>query len=128
MKSYLLLFLTPYFLATICSEDDPLVVNTDMVIQNETSATLIFVTVEDNEVDIETGMQLYIIGGQDATEAVVPSSLETFDSLVLYTRDSEGNLIEAYRQAPIDDSLWTFNDLGEFDKQYVLVLRDEDLK
>ncbi|WP_435579805.1 hypothetical protein [Gilvibacter sp.] len=127
MKSYLLLFLAPYFLATICSEEDPPVVVTEMVVQNQTSATLIFVTVSNNEIDIETGGQQYIIGGQDPSDAVVPSSLETFDSIVLYTRDSEGNLVEAYRQVPIDDRLWTFNDIGEFDKQYILVLRDEDL-
>ncbi|WP_374958695.1 hypothetical protein [Gilvibacter sp.] len=127
MKTYLLLFLAPYFMAIICSEEDPPVVFTDMIIQNESSATLVFVTVESNEIDIVTGAQQYIFGGQDPAEAVVPSSIETIDSIVLYTRDLEGNLIEAYRQEPIDDSFWTFNDVGEFDKQYILILRDEDL-
>ena len=127
MKAYLLLFLAPYFLATVCSEDDPPLVNTEMIIQNESSVNLIFVTVESNEIDVAIGAQQYIIGGQDASEAVVPSSLETFESIVLFIRDSTGSLVEVYRQAPIDDSQWTFNDLGEFEKQYILVLRDDDL-
>ncbi|MDC7998610.1 hypothetical protein [Gilvibacter sediminis] len=127
MKSYLLLFLAPYFLATICSEDDPPVVVTEMVVQNETSATLVFVTETNNEIDIEIGGQQYIIAGQGPSDSVVPSSLEAFDSIVLFIRDAEGNLSEVYRQDPIDDSLWTFNDIGEFDKQYILVLQDDDL-
>ena len=65
MKAYLLLFLAPYFLATVCSEDDPPVVNTEMIIQNESSVNLIFVTVESNEIDVAIGAQQYIIGGQE---------------------------------------------------------------
>ena len=127
MKAYLLLFLAPYFLATICTGDDPLVVQTEMIIQNESSATLVFVTVDSNEIDIAIGAQQYIIAGQDPSEAVVPSSLEALEEVVLFVRDASGSLVEVYRQAPIDDSQWTFSDLGEFEKQYILVLRDDDL-
>lgn len=124
MKKILLLFLAPLLMASQCDNEDPLF-RTEYFIQNSSSVELVYTSETAGEVVIPVGQSQFIASDTNSDTFVSPGSV--VDEIQLYVEDSSGELVLVYQQQPIDNDVWTFEELETYDAQYTLVITDIQL-
>lgn len=125
MKKFLILLIAPLLMATQCDDDNDPLVSTEYYIQNDSSIDLTYLTDDATEVLIESNTTQFIAINTDNTSSIAPSENITFNNVTLYKPDTSGNLVIAYQQEPINDSLWELNEISDFDYIYTVIITDD---
>ena len=121
-KKILLILVAFTLMASQCDEDETLL-QTNFIVQNDTSIDLIFITEAGDEVIIESGDSLAPSSAVDET-FIAPADHSPFTSLTLFKTDTNGDWVQTYEQNPITKAPWVFNEQSPLDANYTLVLTD----
>lgn len=128
MKKLLLLFLVPLLMSTQCESDIDPTFSTEFFVQNISDQDLIYFTFEGREILIKSQSHQFIAVSSNTISFVKPSENKAFDHILLYRKDSSGNLTMIYEQNPIVDSLWTFEKLSTYEANFTLFINNELLE
>lgn len=126
MKKLLLLCILPFLFAFQCDEeinDDSY--QTNLVIQNNSSFDLIFESVPNNISNLPSQQSFYMESQSSNEGFLLPSEFEFINNIRLYKRDAENNLILAYEQTPLQDSLWIINESTAKNVDHVLIITED---
>ena len=123
-KLVIILFLAPLLMATQC-ESDEIVVSTVYIIQNDSNTNLIFITEEAGETVITSQSSHIFNFGPNASTVVSPAENSNIISIQLFKLDSDQNQVLAYEQNPIQDELWSLNELSSLEYEYSLIITDD---
>lgn len=126
MKKIFLLLLLPLIVATTCEEDD---LNsgfeTEYIIQNDSSIDLILLQEGGFQTTIENGTSFLLASDlNQETNSINPSETLAFNTIKLYKTEND-NFILAYKQEPINDDLWTFDEPVTNRYNYTLIITDD---
>lgn len=126
MKKIFLLLLLPLIVATTCEEDD---LNsgfeTEYIIQNDSSIDLILLQEGGFQTTIENGTSFLLASDlNQETNSINPSETFAFNTIKLYKTEND-NFILAYKQEPINDDLWTFDEPVTNRYNYTLIITDD---
>lgn len=126
MKKIFLILLLPLIVATTCEEDDlSSGFETEYIIENNSSINLILIQEENFQITIESGSSLTLASDlNQETNPISPNETFTFNSIKLYKKEND-NFILAYKQDPIDDNLWAFNEPVTNRYNYTLTITDD---
>ncbi|PWH82555.1 hypothetical protein DIS18_09930 [Algibacter marinivivus] len=126
MKKIFLLLLLPLIVATTCEEDH---LNsgfeTEFIIQNDSSIDLILLQEGGFQTTIENGTSFLLASDlNQETNSINPSETFAFNVINLYKTEND-NFILAYKQEPINDDLWTFDEPVTNRYNYTLIITDD---
>ncbi len=126
MKKVFLILLLPLIVATTCEDDDlSSGFETEYIIENNSSIDLILLQEGNFQITIDSGASLTLATDlNQETNPISPNESFTFNSIKFYKKDND-NFILAYKQDPIDDSLWAFNEPVTNRYSYTLTLTDD---
>ena len=122
-----LLVLIPALLSFQCEEEFVNRFQTNLVVTNDSSFDLVLETIEGNLSAIQSQESLYIDGYSAESGFILPSEFTSINSIKLYKRDDNQNLILVYNQSPLNDDLWIINQSTGMDVDYVLTITDDNL-
>ncbi len=127
MKKLFLLLLVPLLMATQCEDDEDVIV-TDFFIQNNTGSDLVYISSENNQFTIESQSNQFIATGTISDRTQLPSESPAFDVIRLFrSSPNNNNLILVYEQNPIQDELWSLNEISSLNFEYTIIVTDTDL-
>ena len=127
MKKMLLLFLAPLLFSFQCEDEiDPLY-SSEFYIQNNSSIQLIWLNVDMEEIPIERMSDQFIGVSTDKDFIVPPSKTLAVDAITLYKKEGSGARTMVYGQRPIEDDLWNFDKLSQYEGVYKLIITDASL-
>ncbi|RRQ48113.1 hypothetical protein DZC72_10310 [Maribacter algicola] len=127
MKKIYLLFLVPFLFSFQCEDEiDPLY-SSEFYIQNNSSIQLIWLNVDMEEIPIESMSDQFIGVSTDKDFLVPPSKTLAFNAITLYKKERSGDLTMVYLQRPIEDNLWSFDKLSQYEGIYQLIITNASL-
>lgn len=128
IKKIWVILLLPLLMSFQCDEDiidDSF--QTNLVIQNDSSFDLVLEVVPYNISQLLSQNNTYIDGSSSENGFILPSEFEFLESIKLYKRNEDEDLILVYEQTPIIDSLWVINESTTKDVDHILIIDDETI-